>query len=407
MITKQDTERLRELAKRYHEIAASPKNLATRQEWVRFNTDKEGAPKVIVDEIPWAEMDIDGELQNKCEGDFAKTLETFFLRNLYIHKHLTDDHVFDDYIKMAIPIVGCDYGISAQTIVEGAQANRFADLLEEEKDIEKIRFQPISVLKEEYEKYAGIYEDIFHDILPIRHCGRSVLFNAWDLLETWHGVENCLIDMVDRPEFLHAIMRRITDVTHHMIDELEKLRLLEGRQESFCYSPLYCEWDVSSEEGTGKNAWTFGAAQIFSSASKDMHEEFELPYAKEIFARFRNVYYGCCEPLHDRMDMVDKMPNIRKVSISPFANARIAAENIGKKYIMSRKPTPAYVAMPSMNWDIVEAQIKDTLEACAENGVAVEFILKDITTVCHQPQRLWEWSRRAKRLVDEFEGKGR
>ena len=54
MITKQDTERLRELAKRYHEIAGSPENVAKRQEWVRFNTDRKGAPKVIVDEIPWS-----------------------------------------------------------------------------------------------------------------------------------------------------------------------------------------------------------------------------------------------------------------------------------------------------------------------------------------------------------------
>lgn len=404
MISNGDLFRLRELAKQYHEIANSEENISKRREWIRFNTHRMGIPKVIVDEIPWAEMDVDGELCNRCEGSFAKTLETFFLRNLYIKKHIADDHVFDDYIKMPIPIMGCDYGICAETTREGVSANQFKDLLQEEKDIEKIRFQPIYVLKEEYERYAEAYEDIFHGILPVRHCGRSVLFNAWDLLETWHGVENCLIDMVDRPDFLHAIMRRITDVTHHMIDALEGLRLLEGRQESFCYSPLYCEWPSDSEAGTGKNAWTFGAAQIFSSVSKEMHEEFELPYAREIFARFRNVYYGCCEPLHDRIDMIDKMPNVRKVSVSPFANARVAAEKIGKKYIMSRKPTPAYVALPSMNWEIVGAEIEETLKACADNNVAVEFILKDITTTCNQPQRLWEWSRRALDMIRNFYG---
>lgn len=120
-------------------------------------------------------------------------------------------------------------------------------------------------------------------MIPVRHTGRTVLFNAWDLLETWHGVENCLMDLYDRPEFLHAIMRRITDVTHHIIDGLEKLRLVEGRQESLCYSLLYSDWKGAGEEGTAKNSWTFGTAQIFSSVSKEMHEEFELPYAREIF----------------------------------------------------------------------------------------------------------------------------
>ena len=133
-----------------------------------------------------------------------------------------------------------------------------------------------------------------------------------------------------------------------------------------------------------------------------MHQEFEMPYAQEIFARFGKGYYGCCEPLHDRIDMVDQIPNIEKVSISPFANARIAAENIGKKYIMSRKPTPAYVATSTVNWEIVEQEIYETLDACVANDVQVEFILKDLTTVNEDPRRLEEWSRRVRKIVKEF-----
>ena len=106
--------------------------------------------------------------------------------------------------------------------------------------------------------------------------------------------------------------------------------------------------------------------------------------------------------MHDRIDMVDQIPNIEKVSISPFANARIAAENIGKKYIMSRKPTPAYVATSTVNWEIVEQEIYETLDACVANDVQVEFILKDLTTVNEDPRRLEEWSRRVRKIVKEF-----
>ena len=169
-----------------------------------------------------------------------------------------------------------------------------------------------------------------------------------------------------------------------------------------CYSLLYSDWKGAGEEGTAKNSWTFGTAQIFSSVSKEMHEEFELPYAREIFARFGKGYYGRCEPLHDRMGMVNMIPNVEKVSISPFADALIAAQNIGKKYIMSRKPTPAYLGTSSVEWDIVEREIKETLQACREYGVAVEFILKDLTTVQRAPARLEEWSRRVMRLVKNY-----
>ena len=401
MIPNKDKEILRTLASRYREISAGEENRKLRAEWVRFNDEKAGRPKVIVDEIPWQEMQCE-ELENRCESAFARSLETHFLRKLYSKKHFDTDLVLDDYIKLPVPVLGCDYGISAATESASAQSNRFCDLLEEEKDIEKICFQEVRVDRAEYERCAEIYEDIFGGVIPVRHTGRTVLFNAWDLLETWHGVENCLMDLYDRPEFLHAIMRRITDVTHHIIDGLEKLRLVEGRQESLCYSLLYSDWKGAGEEGTAKNSWTFGTAQNFSSVSKEMHEEFELPYAREIFARFGKGYYGCCEPLHDRMGMVNMIPNVEKVSVSPFADARVAAQNIGNRYIMSRKPTPAYLGTSSVEWDIVEREINETLQACREYGVAVEFILKDLTTVQRAPARLEEWSRRVMRLVKNY-----
>ena len=34
-------------------------------------------------------------------------------------------------------------------------------------------------------------------------------------------------------------------------------------------------------------------AQIFSTISSDMHDEFEIEYVKKIYDRFGLVYYGC------------------------------------------------------------------------------------------------------------------
>ena len=183
MIPNKDKEILRALASRYREISAGEENRKLRAEWVRFNDEKAGRPKVIVDEIPWQEMQCE-ELENRCESAFARSLETHFLRKLYSKKHFDTDLVLDDYIKLPVPVLGCDYGISAATESASAQSNRFCDLLEEEKDIEKICFQEVRVDRAEYERCAEIYEDIFGGVIPVRHTGRTVLFNAWDLLET-------------------------------------------------------------------------------------------------------------------------------------------------------------------------------------------------------------------------------
>ena len=47
----------------------------------------------------------------------------------------------------------------------------------------------------------------------------------------------------------------------------------------------------------------------------------------------------------------------------------------------------------------VEADLIETREACARHGCPLEYILKDISTVRYQPQRLWEWADVAMKVV--------
>ena len=133
-------------------------------------------------------------------------------------------------------------------------------------------------------------------------------------------------------------------------------------------------------------------AQLFTSVSPAINEEFEVPYMTEIFSRFGAVYYGCCERLDDRLDIIDRMPNIRKISCSPWSDREHFAAVLPKKYIMSAKPNPSYLAQPTFDEDVIRADLRRTIRAAKENGLCLEFLLKDITTVCGDPRRLWRWS---------------
>ncbi len=48
----------------------------------------------------------------------------------------------------------------------------------------------------------------------------------------------------------------------------------------------------------------------------------------------------------------------------------------------------------------VREDLIETREVCEENGCPLEFILKDISTVRYEPQRLFEWARVAMEVVD-------
>ncbi len=138
---------------------------------------------------------------------------------------------------------------------------------------------------------------------------------------------------------------------------------------------------------------------MFSTVSPAMFKEFEVDYASKICARFGLVYYGCCDPLDLKMNEVRLIPNVRKISMSPWVNEERGAEAIGSAFVYSRKPNPALLAMEGFDPELVRADLAATRKVCEKCGCPLEFILKDICTVRDQPLRLFEWARIAMEVV--------
>jgi hypothetical protein len=130
-----------------------------------------------------------------------------------------------------------------------------------------------------------------------------------------------------------------------------------------------------------------------------MFEEYEIDYMMPVFERFGLVYYGCCDPLDGKMKEVRKIPHLRKISMSPWANRERGAEEIGKDYVFSCKPNPAYLAMSRFDEDLVWKDLSEVMELCRKTGSPLEFILKDLSTLAGEPRRLWKWAEIAMDLV--------
>ena len=146
--------------------------------------------------------------------------------------------------------------------------------------------------------------------------------------------------------------------------------------------------------------WGCSNAQIFSEVSPQMHWEFALKHDLRWLNRWGLTYYGCCEPLDGKVDILQRIPNLRKVSVSPWCDTERAIDRIGTKYVISRKPTPAIFAED--RWDPGRArhELRDFLER--SRGCHVELIMKDISTVRRQPQRLWDWATMASQEAQAF-----
>jgi len=112
-----------------------------------------------------------------------------------------------------------------------------------------------------------------------------------------------------------------------------------------------------------------------------MFEEFIWPYYKEIAERMGLISYGCCEPVQNIWHLFKTLPNLRKISISPWCDEAAMAEQLqGTNVIYHRKPTSTFLGVGT-NLD-EEAFCKYMTETKAlTGGLTVEITQRDIYTI--------------------------
>ncbi len=399
-IRQKDRETLRTLAARYMTYALSDKNNEKRELWRALNNMNMQKPMITIDQMPWHELDVDGSLVCTVENPYFRGVEWNLRSEIYKWEHLPADMVLNPYIILSRPISNTGFGLSTRRLAHDStgniQSHLFEDQLEEMEDVEKIKTPVIGIDREAEAEIVATAKDIFDGIAPVKLGGIMLHSGIWDSITFWKGVESCYIDLLDRPELIHAIMDRFTNAFIAQIEQINEMGLYDITSNichcSHTFSDRLPSADCNPDHPTTYDGWTFTMAQLFTSVSPAINEEFEVPYISKILSHFGSVYYGCCERLDDRIDIIDRMPNIRKISCSPWSDREHFASVLPKKYIMSNKPNPSYLAESTFDEEVVRADFRRTIAAAKANGLGLELLLKDISTVKNDPQRLWRWS---------------
>jgi hypothetical protein len=250
--------------------------------------------------------------------------------------------------------------------------------------------------------------EIFGDIMRVEKVGiKGTWFAPWDELIRWWGVTEAMMDLILRPQMVNDIMTRLVDAYLYMLDQWEAQELLTRNDDNtrvgsgaYGYTDELPGEDYDPDHVRAHNLWGNATAQIFSDVSPAMHWEFALRHEMRWLKRWGLTYYGCCEPLERKMAILRRIPNLRKISMSTWVNAVKGAEELGTDYVYSMKPNPAILAEDDWRPELARRQLRETLEKT--RGCHVEIIMKDISTVRYQPQRLWAWETMAMELAEEF-----
>lgn len=403
MPTRQDTAVVRDLAARTAEIAALPIQQTKRDLWRKLNALRPERPMVMIDQVCWNEMNVDDELTLRCQDPECRGYEEMFRRTLFQWKHFPVDMVVEPFVRVRKAVANSGFGIRVEeetavtdptnSVVGHAFVNQFRG----DEDVEKIQIPRITHDPVETARRLAVAHELFDGLLEIRPWGVDPYLSLWDPISTWMGVENALYAMVDTPDLVHNILRRMTDGYLCMLDQLEQQGLLCQPQSLIHCTGAYTDElpapGYDPDKPRTRDVWMFGLAQMLSTVSPEMFQEFEVDYASRICERFGLVYYGCCDPLDLKMEQVRRIPHVRKVSMSPWVDERRGAAEIGRDFVYSRKPNPALLAAPTFDADQVRAHLQASRDACQAHGCPLELILKDISTVCYQPQRLFDWAK--------------
>ena len=407
-LNQSDISILRSIATRYAEIAALDEQKARIDRWLRHNALESERPLFLCDQLPWNELDPECVRKDLISDPYWNGIAMSMKRDIWKWENLTTDMVIDPYIKITYRIENTGWGLESH--VKRMRLDESGDvdsqhmecMINEPEDVEKIKTPRLTLLKDLDKETDETAHFLFDGIIPVRRSGIIMHLGAWDSIAYWMGVENCYIELMDRPEMMHAIMERMTEGYLSMIEQLNVQGLYDTCDHICHCSQTYRRDDPAVRTGVSGEGWAFGLAQLFTSVSPKITEEFECAYMRRIFPHFKNIYYGCCDRLDDRMEYVSKLPNVRKLSCSPWSDREAFAEKMPATIIMSNKPSPAFLAGDSFDDDVVRRDIRRTVDAARRNGKKLEMILKDVSTVRYDLQRLRRYSEIATEEAEKY-----
>ena len=405
ILSPEDRRLLRTLSERLKELSADPVHQERKRLWESHNSLGRKRPMLLTfPEGAWSEIIPQSGLS--IQDPFWRSYEWYLKRLIYRGEKIHDDFVLEGVIEVPLVHEIGPWGIrTQQRSTEAAKgAWGFSAVLESPEDAERIATPQLTVDERITQRNTEAVAEVVGDLLPVRvHRSIPLDLSLVCQFTVMRGMEALMMDFFDRPQWVHGVLRRLQYGTLDLMKQVkEKAGLALNNGNDYIGSGGLGFTDELPRTGSGpsigySDLWGFANAQEFANVSPDMFEEFALQYQIPILECFGLNCYGCCEPVHDRIERIKKVPRLRRVSVSPWTDLRKAADAIEDRYIYSCKPNPAPLAFGT-DRKAMEKDLKRIMEAAS--GCVLEIIMKDTHTLGNRPENLLEWVDAARQVVE-------
>jgi len=395
-----DRDVIRALAARVMDLAQQPVMSERARLWTALHDLRGERPMVLFETWSLEAFVTDDELC--CQDPLWRGVEHQLRWTIRHAEEVGDDLVIEPCWRLGWHITASGYGIDIQSVGAadsegGKHAYAFNHPVHTPADLDALSPRTWQVDRTASQQYAERLSDCFGDLLPVLLHG-SCTFLPGLSAEVFRliGNDNLLTWLYDEPQALHRLMAFLRDDRLAMYAWLEREGLLGLNNNSIIAgsgNPGYTTaLPQTGYAGTARlrDLWVWMESQETTMISPEMFGEFFLPYLAAVGNAFGLVYYGCCEPVHDRWTLLRQaMPNIRAVSISPWCDMPYMAQALGRDYVFSRKPQPAPISGVTPDWDTLRQDIDATLDAA--HGCNLEIIFRDVYRIHGDWPRLRRW----------------
>lgn len=400
---------LRDLALRYRDVCDDDSQCVKRDLWRRHNSLKMTRPPIYVRAIP---RDDEPALQiSQCADPFWQHYEGW-LRLMLCHATTGDDYTFDRWITVPAALILPPEGLWGLRINRIPSPERrgswmFDPPIKALADSKRMVFPKHEIDETATAERHARVQAALGDILPVI-VDRAPAWRVWNAdiansLAYLRGLEQIMWDMADNPAWLHetlAFMRDGIIAAQAQAEAAGDWRLWNHENQAMPYAEELPDPSSDIEPVTRRRLWVFCAAQEYAGVSPHMHDEFLLQYQQPIIESFGLAAYGCCEDLSEKIDMLRQIKNLRRIAVSPRANLRRCAEQIGTDYVISWRPNPTETVSYGFDAEHIRRTTREALEIT--HGQHVDITLKDIETVEGEPWRLREWTKIVREVIDDL-----
>lgn len=406
-ISSQDRQIVRELARQIAEIAARPIMAARRDLWRRHNALERVRPVVYVaPQGAWCELIPEDTLL--CRDKAAREIELSLRCRIYMAERFASDNVVEKEWIVRKVIHNSGWGLTPRrTHSDDARgAFGFEPVIFSADDLKQLRLPEITYDAAATRAQVDFFQALFGDILEVKLKGVDNLsYHLMNQYTALRGLQEVLVDMIDNPRMVHDAMAFLEEGHRLILRQYVEQDLLSlNNDNTAIYTSGHGYTDRLPKPGFDpdhvrpEHLWCWAEAQEMAVASPEMHAEFAFPYEKRLLAPFGLNGYGCCDDVTRKLDFVLTIPNLRRVSVSPWANVEQCAQRIEREVIFMWKPQPADL-VGAFNPARIENYLRHTVEVTRKHGCILEIVLLDTHTCDNHPERFDEWTRLAHQAV--------